>query len=545
VSVVKKRVYKDNSVIKKYSISSEYLLFLSISDDLSCIIHIKKNIIIKIIHENEISLNLDIDTYIKNHNKLPLYFIMHDSALKIEMKTMSHISNVKTFIAMSRKFTNVIFSYAFNFTNTDFGKQNIITARLDRAVVHKNFLYANEIVIKSDNSSKCKILLHQVNQMIRAKYEIPANNLICCIFACQSGIFFIATCNENCLISLKHEKINDLSQQIHDNVDRIFKQHSKAGVHKDMHLPDHIPKVILFSDIRQISEANFSTEKIEVICNKDYYEQNIYHNIGIIEFISIITLWYKDGIKISNKDIAAKAIVLKIFKISKFLVIIALITSSIILTDRIILPYLKINSELQEIKSEINSLTREAPTTEEKNNYQLLKNLIQINAVNEAYNANDILWYRDLDNIGEMIRATDNINITSYNWKCGDSCLKNSNISNIKITIDVQNPSGYIHIIHFKINTLKNILQKRFGDVYDIIGLNFKYQFNKDAKYFNKSFEFNMKRKEKNEKSIMDGAKDLIVVSNDKNIDIQTNPEQNSIILKEKKDNVEGNNINS
>lgn len=479
---------------------SHFISLIAISDDMVSMLHVKSGKIIQRISEKKFTEDGEIATYMKKNQNIHMYVDIHDSIMRIEKKQLPTVKDLQGLMIMYKKLPNTILFFGHKMTTAKVGRQTFISGRLDKLSAHKNVSGLIVFVAKVPNPvTQFDLIYHDINMWLHDIYHIPHNKLLCTISITQFGYITTAICTYNMLISIKTEAIHEHAEhQVHEEIEKINSLYSKHEAHKDIELPDHVPDIVILTDVEKLRNAKFQSLSSEIKFHDEYFQQD-HGELNIIEYATLNSIKYRSDVKIENGSIITKTKIFKAEKISRFLSIIIIILSVGIATAKIAFSTLRHDLKIRNIEHKTSAITNQMPSgkdIEYINSLKILNSVIAIDKLENNYN-----WSKDIDDIVSIIHSADGVYLKKYNWKCDDQCLMDNKHNKIAFTIDIANPSGYIHEIYYKTSDINYGLEKYFGN-YDIAGLNYKYQVDFYRKYFFKEIDVNITTKtEKDPKS--------------------------------------------
>ncbi len=492
--------------LKKFILSQKaqpeknFISIIGVSDDAIYMLHFKNGSIVERISIKKIEEIGKISSYLRQHKSTHIYVSIYDSAIRIEKKYLPSVKDITSMRAIQERLPNTLCVFTQQLTHGGLGKQVMIAGRLDKMSVHKNIAGVVNLAIKIPNPVwQFEIIQHDVNLWIRDLYKFVDDHLVYIIIASKEGQIYTALCAKNVAISLKTEKSHeDLQKQINDEIDKINSVYSRHEIHKDIELPDHVPDIVVLTDIEALRNAKFQSLSSECRFHHEYF-QGENQELSIVEYATINSIKYHPVTYVVNNDIIQK---MRIFKAEKVIRLGALIISSLSLAIAVIkISTYSVQNELaiSQKKHSVKEVEQRLPPSEElekMSTLMLLKNMSEIYKISLSAN-----WGRDLDAISKILSNASGAYLTKYTWNCAEKCLTNSKRS-LDLTIDFANSSGYLQTIYHSASYLNDNLQRYFGDNYTIKGLNYKYQVDIERQYFYRRMNINIYPKNENDKPV-------------------------------------------
>ncbi len=512
---------------QKIKLKSNYILMTSVSDEGTCMQHIKHEHIINQIKEKIINLEeSEIYKYLRRHKSIPIYLNIEDSGTKFDQKVIRDAHVAKKYLSSRSKFQDNIFTFAINLTPYATDNVSILKASLERSLTKKGTLNTHIIASISKNKiAGFNVFLNNANLYIREKYQLHSNRVCSYIIATKEGYIKTVTCGKDSAILSKSFKYpeEEIMQKIKDEVDNIYMRSSRPNAYKDFGCDDGLDEVIIFSDKEEVLNHNFSTEGIKCENDTSYFKES-FEDEGIMAFLSRISLAYKPHIILHNKDIATKVKIFKFLSFAKLLAVICILFASNTTYEIMFTKDPGGHKDVDDKKNQNMLLLSQYPSNDEKNKLDTLIEVYLLETINLALNASDD-WQINVSKIAKVTKRFHEVQISSYNFECIKDChSENGNQSRLNVAVDIGNENGYIHSLHFTITRLRNALMKEFGDRYEVSGLDFLYQFNIQKRYFATNLTFSIRNLGKTEpmpkhekKSLIDtlfkGSGDVAVVN--------------------------------
>ena len=458
---------------------SSNFIIITAARDLTTLEHWKSKTIIKEISSNIESIeSSEIDKYISQNQSIPIYFNIDDSNVKLTTKSIQDSKIAKKYIKSDHFTSDSVASKTSTFINKSNNAATIVKIKLEEKSAKKNLNNANIIAAKYNNKiisvgyipelanhyirQICKIDKNSVNGFI-----VTNNNYAKSVIATENDIIYIKSFNAGDQAELQSTIQDEIL-----NMESFLETNSK---YQEYDLKSSFKNIYILADTAGYLFSKPS-EKTNCIIITNYLNQNNHSNISA--FISKNAISYPEQ-KILNTKIKTKRSIQKFYKISKTIFMcgtIFLVSISGKLLNGYISAIEQKKNAMQKMK-EIERMLPDNPTKIYLTNIQEADNIINFVNLEET----GFYWQDRATKIANIVNQFKQIQITRYQASCEEDCK----IKNIEFSIDIGNPSGYIHKIHATITNLKKAIELELqGTEYHLEGLNFGYMYNISRQYF-------------------------------------------------------------
>ncbi|QED23600.1 hypothetical protein [Candidatus Deianiraea vastatrix] len=475
----------------------EVFILFAMSDTVSYLIHLNEGEIVKTIEEKVVSyLKSEIGNYIAKYPKVPLKFYFQDSAVKIELKHANNLKIAKHLLETAKKVKNAVYSISSLLTKSKVGKQAVVLVKLEKPASGTNLAEALNIAISCKNKViEFNSAIFKINSFFRVKYRIPQDQIFSFGIYQSGESFMLCVFHPKIVLYTKRIKLTEEDNFNIDEEVRKLEQYGKAEYQKDVGVSSHIPKTVLISDDPSVIPPRYSND-IDVIVDTTYSDPSIH--INLMAYILMKANNFTSANIVKNANISIKNGIVEFYKRSIRFFIVALIVSLFILSRNIILYRFLMSMDMERLEKDKKMISDSMSDSIMMSNADVIEQLDDVVSVWDVYSAQEN-WHKVISDLSHSINSK-TAQVSGYKWNCGEKCLvKDGKSWSVDLSVDIGNESGYIHALYYKINDIRHSLNANYGKKYDFSGLDFKYKFNTEKKYFRKNIVINVKEVQKSD----------------------------------------------